>query len=273
MKDGSSVDNVRAQSRAGGLTDAAFWNNYWGRFSLPATIDERHSFDRALAGALRDLLGRASGSALEVGCAPGRWLAFLASEFGLLVSGIEYTKDGAEATRRNLTMLGVRFDRVDEADFFAMTPRPIYNVVVSFGFVEHFTDTRAVIERHAEWVRPGGLLVLGVPNFTGIHGWMQKFLDPEILERHNLTIMHASRLAQFGPEVGLVTESASYLGSLEPSLPIARQGVRSAPEFLAKAALRAMRIIRRAPLLGNALDGWNGPRVSSYILASYRKPA
>jgi len=215
----------------------------------------------------------ASGSALEVGCAPGRWLAFLASEFGLLVSGIEYTKDGAEATRRNLTMLGVKFDRVDEADFFAMTPRPIYNVVVSFGFVEHFTDVRGVVGRQAEWLRPGGLLLVGVPNFAGIHGRIQKVLDAQILQRHNLTIMNASELARIGAEAGLVTESATYLGSFEPSLPISRPGVSGVRMLVAKVVLRAAWIVRRAPLIGRAFDGWNGPRVSSYILASYRKPA
>jgi len=273
MTQHAETDIVVSQSSIGGLTDAAFWNDYWGRFSLPATIDERHSFDRALARALRDLLGHASGSALEVGCAPGRWLAFLAREFDLRVSGIEYTADGAEATRRNLTMLGVDYDRVDEADFFAITPRPSYDVVVSFGFVEHFTDVRGVVARQAEWLRPGGLLLVGVPNFAGIHGRIQKVLDPKILERHNLTIMNASELSRIGGEAGLVTESATYLGSFEPSLPISRAGARGVRMFVAKTLLRAAWILRRAPLIGRAFDGWNGPRVSSYILASYRKPA
>lgn len=264
---------VGSHSSSGGLTSTAFWNDYWGRFSLPATIDERHSFDRALASALRDLLGQTSGRALEVGCAPGRWLVFLAREFDLRVSGIEYTPDGAEATRRNFAMLGVDYDTVDEADFFAITPRSSFDVVVSFGFVEHFTDVRSVIARQAEWLRPGGLLVVGVPNFAGIHGRIQRVLDQEILERHNLTIMNIRALAGIGVEAGLVTESARYLGSFEPSLPITRPGMSGGVRVLvAKVILRAAWILRRAPLIGRAFDGWNGPRVSSYILASYRKP-
>jgi 2-polyprenyl-3-methyl-5-hydroxy-6-metoxy-1,4-benzoquinol methylase len=271
----AETDIVGSQSSSGGLTDTAFWNDYWGRFSLPATIDESHSFDRALARALRDLLGQTSGGgrALEVGCAPGRWMAFLAREFDLRVSGIEYTADGAEATRRNLTMLGVDYDRVDEADFFALTPSPSYDVVVSFGFVEHFTDVHGVVARQAEWLRPGGLLLVGVPNFAGVHGRIQKVLDPEILTRHNLTIMNASELARIGGETGLVTESATYLGSFEPSLPITRPGVSGVNVLVAKVVLRAAWILRRAPLIGRMFDGWNGPSVSSYILASYRKPA
>jgi SAM-dependent methyltransferase len=258
---------------AGNLTDAAFWDDYWGRFSLPDAVDENRSFDRGLATRLRMLLKGASGGALEIGCAPGRWLAFLSKEFGLAVSGIEFTADGAAATRRNLELLGVRQADIREGDFLQVPPSPKYEVVVSFGFVEHFTDVEAVIARHAAWVRPGGLLIIGVPNFRGVHGWLQKGLDREVLAHHNLAIMDVDRLNEIGPASGLVTDSVVYLGSLEPSLPIARVGVRGFADFVAKVALRAMRIIRRAPIIGRAMDDWNNPLVSSYILASYRKPS
>jgi len=258
---------------AGNLTDTAFWEDYWGRFSLPDAIDENRSFDRGLASGLRRLLRGSKGEVLEIGCAPGRWLAFLSREFTLSVSGIEYTADGAAATRRNLELLGVKNADIREADFLTATPSPKYDVVVSFGFVEHFTDVEAVIRRHVAWTRPGGRVIIGVPNFRGVHGWLQKGLDAEVLAHHNLTIMDVDRLAELGPAAGLVTESVEYLGSLEPSLPIARAGVKGLPDFLAKVALRTMRLIRRAPVVGRAMDDWNNPFVSSYILASYRKPS
>ena len=256
---------------AGSLTDAAFWEDYWGRFSLPDAIDESRSFDRAVARGLRELLRDASGQVLEVGCAPGRWLAFISKEFGLGVSGIEYTADGVAATRRNLELLGVRNADIREADFLTAAPSPKYDVVLSLGFVEHFTDVEAVMRKHAAWARPGGLIIVGVPNFRGVHGWLQRGLDPEVLARHNLTIMDVDKLAAIGRSAGLVTESARYLGSLEPSLPIARAGVKGAADFLAKVALRAVRFVRQAPVIGRAMDNWNNPFVSSYILASYRK--
>jgi SAM-dependent methyltransferase len=257
----------------GNLTDTAFWEDYWGRFSLPDAIDENRSFDRGLAMGLRRLLKGSKGDVLEIGCAPGRWLAFLSREFSLEVSGIEYTADGAAATRRNLELLGVPHADIREADFLTTPPTPKYDVVVSLGFVEHFTDVEAIVSRHAAWVRPGGLLIIGVPNFRGVHGLLQKGLDPEVLAHHNLTIMDVDRLAELGPAAGLTTESAEYLGSLEPSLPIARAGVKGLAEFFAKVALRTMRVIRQAPVIGRAIDDWNNAFVSSYILASYRKPS
>jgi 2-polyprenyl-3-methyl-5-hydroxy-6-metoxy-1,4-benzoquinol methylase len=259
-------------ANAGNLTDAAFWQDYWGRFSLPDAIDETRSFDRALARRLRTLLNGATGEVLEIGCAPGRWLAFFAREFGLGVAGIELTPDGVAATRRNMEMLGVMHADIREADFLSATPSPNYDVVVSLGFVEHFTDVDAVIARHAAWLRPGGRLIIGVPNFRGVHGWLQQRLDPEILAHHNLEIMDVGRLTRMGPAAGMVTESVRYLGSLEPSLPISRSGVKGVSDFVGKVLLRGLRVLRGAPMIGRALDHVNGSFISSYIRASYRKP-
>lgn len=259
-------------TNAGNLTDAAFWQGYWGRFSLPDAIDENRSFDRALARRLRTLLKGATGEVLEIGCAPGRWLAFFAREFGLAVAGIELTPDGVAATRRNMEMLGVAHADIREADFLSAAPSPTYDVVVSLGFVEHFTDVDAVIALHAAWLRPGGRLIIGVPNFRGVHGWLQQWLDPEILVHHNLEIMDVGRLTRAGPAAGMVTESVRYLGSLEPSLPISRSGVKGVSDFVAKVVLRGIRALRGTPGIGRGMDHVNGSFVSSYILASYRKP-
>jgi SAM-dependent methyltransferase len=197
----------------------------------------------------------------------------MSKEFGLTVSGIEFTADGAAATERNLQLQGVTPREIHHADFLTATPAPIFDVVVSFGFVEHFTELREVICRHAAWTRPGGRVIIGVPNFRGIHGLLQTALDRDVLERHNLEIMQPARLKALGAECGLVVDSVEYLGSLEPSLPIARRGVRGPSEFMAKLAVRAIRLLRRAPLLGKALDRVNNGFLSAYILASYGKPA
>jgi 2-polyprenyl-3-methyl-5-hydroxy-6-metoxy-1,4-benzoquinol methylase len=42
--------------------------------------------------------------------------------------------------------------------------------VISFGFIEHFDNPENVIQKHLDLLKPGGILIVGVPNFTGIHG-------------------------------------------------------------------------------------------------------
>lgn len=81
-----------------------------------------------------------------------------------------------------------------------------YDVVCSFGVIEHFADWRTFLERQASLVAPGGRLVVTAPNFRG---WLQhglhRALDRENLERHCLEAMRpdawAAHLAAQGWEV------------------------------------------------------------------------
>ena len=58
------------------LTEQEFWDDYWTNIQLPSQIDHNNAFERCLAEALNSELNGISGDVLEVGCAPGKWLAF-----------------------------------------------------------------------------------------------------------------------------------------------------------------------------------------------------
>ncbi len=68
-----------------------------------------------------------------------------------------------------------------------------YNVVCSFGFIEHFVDFVGVLRQQAKLVKRGGLLLVAAPNFSGlIQRVLHGVLDRENLLRHNLAAMNAS---------------------------------------------------------------------------------
>ncbi len=250
------------------LTESAFWDNYWANLALPVRVDASFSFDRCLANALRSHLRGVEGEALEIGCAPGKWLAFLADEFGVEPSGIEFSTVGGAATLRNLELLGIKAGAIRSCDFFEAVPDRQFDLVISLGFIEHFTDVDDVVRRHLLWLKPGGLLVLGVPNFQGINRWLQAVLDQSILDKHNLNIMSPRYLAGLAEKFPLTVKSTEYIGSFEPSLPIAPAGWRVSPGvMLAKAAVRIAHFARRI----RAFDRLNHPSFSSYLLAVYTK--
>jgi SAM-dependent methyltransferase len=250
------------------LTESEFWDNYWANLVLPVKVDRDFSFDRCLANALRIHLRGVAGSVLEIGCAPGKWLAFLAEEFGLEPSGIEFSPVGGAATLRNLELLGVKVGAIRSCDFFEVVPDRQFDLVLSLGFIEHFTDVDEVIRRHLLWLKPGGLLVLGVPNFQGINWLVQYVLDPSILDKHNLNIMNPRYLAGLAERFPLTVKCIQYIGSFEPSLPIAPPGWRVAPRvLLVKVALRIVYLVRRL----RVFDELNHPSFSSYLLAVYTK--
>lgn len=249
------------------LTEVKFWDEYWANCKLPNTVDYSFSFERCLAGALKENLPGVQGEALEIGCAPGKWLAFMAKEFGLKPNGIEYSEAGMRATIRNFQLLGLASGRIQTGDFFQIKPDRQFDVVMSFGFIEHFSDADAVVDLHLQWLKPGGTLILGVPNFRGIYYFLQKLLDKNILDKHNLDVMCPEYFHHLAERHGLKPVVVRYIGSFEPSLPIPPQGRNSPLQLMVRGVLWLARKVRRFEIF----DAVNGRRFSSYILAIYQK--
>lgn len=203
------------------LTDENFWNSYWESIDLPSEINLNFEFDRCLSSelvkSLKDL--PSSAKVLEIGAAPGRWLAFLAKRFDFKVSAIEYSSNGVKVLKKNLDMLNVNLEQVLEGDFFSLKAQPIFDVVMSFGFIEHFNEVDKVINHHSQWLKSGGKLIVGIPNFSNFHGRLQKILDPEVYNAHNISIMSPNAITQLDLDENLSLQSSIYISSFQPSLP------------------------------------------------------
>lgn len=248
------------------LTEVEFWEKYWEGVNLPSEVDIGFSFDRCLSQALADYLPH-EGEVLEVGCAPGKWLAFAARNSGLQPSGIEYSQGGVAATKRNFQLLNISHGSLIAADFFNTTPDKLYDAVMSFGFIEHFDNVDDVVQRHLSWLKPGGTLILGVPNFSGINKTIQSLFDQNILDKHNLEIMNLAYFSQLGSRHHLNEVVIKHLGSFEPALFIPKSRIGNPLQFSIRVILYGIRMLRKFKFL----DHINHPSFSSYILAVYRK--
>jgi SAM-dependent methyltransferase len=249
------------------LTDVQFWDNYWAGCKLPSVINYKFSFERCLAYQLNKALKGSSGEILEIGCAPGKWLAFAAQEIGLKPSGIEYSKAGMEATLKNFSLLGIEPGFVEYGDFFAIKPRKQFDVVMSLGFIEHFDLVDKVVEKHIQWLKNDGHLVLAVPNFRGIYYLIQNILDRTLLDKHNLQIMNLAYFNYLASNFNLTPLYLGYIGSFEPTLPIATAESINLKQFVVKNLLRLSVYLRRI----RHFDYLNSPTFSSCILAVYQR--
>lgn len=130
---------------------------------------------------------------LEVGCAPGRKLVKFAKTFGYEPYGIDFSNPGIEATKELFITNGFNPDNVTCADFFNENFLSIYkgffDVVVSMGFIEHFTEAAQAVERHIQLLREGGVLLISIPNLRGINFALTYLLNRGAFKLHNLDIM------------------------------------------------------------------------------------
>ena len=174
----------------GKLSTISDWSDLWAQTSkVRLQFDpERPSF-RDLHRLFQKTLPKDSRlRMLEVGCYPGRYLWYFNRYFGYQVSGLEYVDCCCRATVENLREM--RLDgKIIHADIFRYEPPPpvrCWDVVASFGFVEHFENTALVLGKHLDLLKPGGYLVIIIPNHHGIYGRILRAADPEKYRIHNL---------------------------------------------------------------------------------------
>jgi 2-polyprenyl-3-methyl-5-hydroxy-6-metoxy-1,4-benzoquinol methylase len=146
---------------------------------------------------------------LEVGCGGSQYLPYFSKEFGLHVTGLDYSELGCAAAERVLAAERVAGEIVC-ADFFN-APQNLFgkfDVVVSMGVVEHFVDTAKCVAAIANLVKPGGIILTTIPNMRGLTGALQQAFDRDLFNKH--VPLSRAMLRSAHEEAGLIVEECEY---------------------------------------------------------------
>ncbi len=145
-------------------------SDYYGaananRFPLPIEWLQTQFYGRRVR-RMQKFIGGQPGRVLDVGCGRG----FLLQEFrrqGWDVLGTE-AEDKAAAHARQILQLPVRIGALDSLDL----PSASFDVVVLWHVLEHLRDPAAMLAQVGQLLRPGGMLLVGVPNFGSMEAWV-----------------------------------------------------------------------------------------------------
>lgn len=240
-----------------------FWEeDYYRGIEIPARPDPDFTFERCLARTLEELapVGREA-RVLELGCAPARWLLWYAERFGANVTGLESSSKGAQLSRDNLAAGGVH-GAIVEADLFSEeVSLGTFDLVLSLGVIEHFDDVPHAFARHAAFVGKGGRLVIGMPNFRGLIGFLQKISDRDHLSMHNIEAMQPQRYPNLANESGMSLEKTRYIDGADPAM----ISVTVRPMQAALLPLQLWRRLRFSDRVNHRL-------ISSYLLLTFVRP-
>jgi SAM-dependent methyltransferase len=199
---------------AGDAAGQKYWNAIWEKlppvelYNGPAC--EHHPV------LSRFLSNTGGGDAVEIGCATGNYMIYVNKEFGYRVDGIDYA-DNMDYVRKNLSCNGIEDSELFHADLFRFAPPKKYDLVLSGGFVEHFDDHELVVKKHAEWAKPGGLVVLIVPNLTHVHRLLCGWFEPEALRTHRFPLMHRNVMRRTLEKTGLQVLHCEYHRTFRPT--------------------------------------------------------
>ncbi len=154
---------------------------------------------------------------LEVGSAPGIKLIEFNRKMGYVPFGIEYSKHGCELNREVFEFNGCDPKNVLEVDFLSseiqFKYKNSFDIVVSFGFIEHFDNVEEIIEKHYNLLKENGYLLITIPNFSGInHSLSNYFAGKELIKMHNLKIMDINKFLDLFNDKRLKTLYSGYYG-------------------------------------------------------------
>ena len=145
------------------------------------------------------------GNCIEIGSFPGPFLTVF-GDLGYTLNGIDFHPKNSKDLPEWLLSEGYKVNEFETGDFFNYPGTKKFDVVASFGFIEHFENFKEVILKHAELVNENGYIIITTPNFRGsIQYWLHKTFDKNNLKLHNVESMQpdiwASLLAVNGFDI------------------------------------------------------------------------
>lgn len=193
------------------LTDRAFWKSFWeSRIGLIFYLKPNYIFGDILG----DLIAKKNlKTAIELGGFPGYYAIYLKKYQQLDTTLFDYfIHEGLINQLLEKNELKPGDINIIEADLFEYKTEKLYGLVLSFGLIEHFNDTKAIIQTHLQFLKPGGVLFITLPNFKSVNGWVQKNFDRENYDKHNINSMDPPLLAAYCKELGLKEVESYYHG-------------------------------------------------------------
>ena len=141
--------------------------------------------DAFIRPAIHSHAGRSTSQLIEIGCARSQWLPYFALNFGLAVTGLDYSPTGCDQERQILARAGVSGDVIC-ANLFEPPEQMLgrFDMLWTNGVLEHFDDTAAALRAFTAFLKTGGLMITLIPNMRGLVGTVQRILGPSTYAIH-----------------------------------------------------------------------------------------
>ncbi len=159
----------------------------------------------------------------EIGSGDGKLLKKISSMLGCQPLGVDYFKEAARESDKNgiKTIVADAFDRT-----FLKKYKNYFDVVFSYGFVEHIFPPEKAIKIHYEILKPGGYVIIQIPRLKGFNLLKAKLFRPEVIPFHNLNIMESDLLEEVCQSVEIEKLFCKNYGTFKFRFPMEKKNTR-----------------------------------------------
>ena len=259
---------IRENSNQSAVSTPETWAVYHrGRVITDADISNK--FDIFM----EDLWGRREkGDIFELGCGASQFLAWAAVQ-GWRVNGIDYNQEGLDILKHFLDARNLEHGTLHLGDTFKYDWHSIENsidIVVSFGFLEHFSDPKTIMANAKVALKPGGLVISQIPNLFSFNAKLMKKYAPKLWSQH---VPHTPEdFDRFHIDAGLeVIQASDYCGGYDEQMLIPWGAIKQLMPLPLFKLLRYFSSFVSSPLL-KLLPKKGGRLYNPNVIGVYRKP-
>jgi len=197
------------------LTTNEYWNQKYGSpLSSTLTTKGFHGFTNKQFLEIISSIDLHQKSVIEIGAGGSQWLPFLAKQYpNCSFTGLDYAEAGCKELKERAEVAKVNISTV-KADLFEPPEELIgqFDILISFGVVEHFDDLSETVKALAVFVKPKGTIFTLIPNMNGTVGYLTRKLNKDVYDLHNPHDLEALKKGHAGEGV---IEKANYICSTD----------------------------------------------------------
>jgi 2-polyprenyl-3-methyl-5-hydroxy-6-metoxy-1,4-benzoquinol methylase len=169
------------------LTRKEYWDATYTHERVPVVeLNDWRTYCNTQIYARLEPVLRVSRAVLEVGAGDSSWLPRLAEMYpAASFTGLDYSEAGCRRLSARLESCGVKAS-VRLADMFhpPADMQIAFDLALSFGVVEHFSELDRALRAKASFVRPGGAIFTLIPNMAGIYGALTRRWNRAVYDIH-----------------------------------------------------------------------------------------
>lgn len=185
-----------------------YWVKHWHETRL-GIAPEHHPVRRWIEHEVSTVKDR---SCLEIGCYPGKFLAVFGKK-GYVLHGIDIYPQTKSTLVKWLKHQGYNVGTFYDGNFLSFQTSQLYNIVCSFGFIEHFNNWEEILYKHIKLTKKGGIVIVEVPNLKSpLYSLLYRILEPRVLENHVVAAMDLRAICAVLENGGCSIRKADYIG-------------------------------------------------------------
>jgi len=197
---------------AGSLTSKEYWISYYkNRSPKKEKIVKIVSIYDGFWDLLVNSCHTTPKTIFEIGAYPGRYLAYLGAKYDLTTTGLDFNPD-IKTIEDSMKSMGVDTFNYYCDDFLKHQPSEKFDLVFSNGFIEHFANFDKILDKHCDYLKEGGAVLVMIPNKRYLRKWFGYLCDYKNLKVHNLKSMSLKVFREFASRNNLEIVYLNYHG-------------------------------------------------------------